>query len=46
LDRESYVSPWTVLSIRRAHVFKRVAVVSRWVVDESARSIAGYVKAG
>lgn len=44
LDRESYVSPWTVLTLRNDHVSKRVAVVTRAVLTETARSIAKYVE--
>ena len=44
LDRESYVSPWTVLTIRGDHVSKRVAVVSDQVVADTARSITSYVE--
>lgn len=44
LDRESYVSPWTVLTIRSDHVSKRVAGVSNAVVTETASSIANYVE--
>ena len=44
LDRESFVSPWTVLTIRNDHVSKRVAVASTRVVEEAARSIARYVE--
>lgn len=44
LDRESFVSPWTVLTVRDDHVSKRVAVVSERVVSETARSVAGYVE--
>ena len=44
LDRESYVSPWTVLTIRDDHVSKRVAVVSDRVVSDTADSIAKYVE--
>lgn len=44
LQRESYVAPWTVLTIRNDHVSKRVAVASERVVAETASSIAGYVE--
>ena len=44
LDRESFVSPWTVLTIRNDHVSKRVAIVSKRVVAETARAIARYVE--
>lgn len=44
LDRESYVSPWTVLTIRHDHVSKRVAVTSERVVAEVARAIASYAE--
>ena len=44
LDRESYVSPWTVLTIRNDHVSRRVAVVSQRVVADVTTSIANYVE--
>lgn len=46
LDRESSVSPWTVLTLRNDHVSKRVAVASTRVVEEAARSIVRYVEPG
>ena len=44
LDRESFVSPWTVLTIRNEHVSKRVGVASERVVAETVGSIASYVE--
>lgn len=44
LDRDSYVSPWTVLTIRHDHVSKRVAVVTARAIAETARSISNYVE--
>lgn len=43
LDRESYVSPWTVLTIRHTNVTKRIAVVTREVVIETVEAIGTYV---
>lgn len=43
LNRESYVAPWAVLTIRHEHVTKRVAVVSEGVVEETVEAITGYV---
>lgn len=44
LDRTSFVSPWTVLTVRNDHVSKRVAIVSERVVVDVASSIASYVE--
>lgn len=44
LNRASYVSPWTVLTVRNDHVSKRVAVVSERVVTAAAASITNYVQ--
>lgn len=43
LDRESHVSPWTVLTIRHEHVSKRVAVVSNRVVQAAGEAVSEYV---
>lgn len=45
LDRTSFVSPWTALTIRHDHVSKRVAVTSERVVRETATCVATYVEA-
>lgn len=43
LDRESYVSPWTVLTIRHETVTKRIAVASRQAVAETVDAIGNYL---
>ena len=44
LDRESYVSPWTLVTIRDSHVSKRVALASERIVAETARAVTRYVE--
>lgn len=44
LDRTSYVSPWTVLTVRHDHVSKRVAVVSGEVLDAVGDALIEYVE--
>lgn len=46
LDRESYVSPWTVLTVRDHQISKRVAVVAEQILTDVAAALAQYVAPG
>ncbi|AWB28014.1 hypothetical protein [Halococcoides cellulosivorans] len=43
LDRESFVAPWAVVSLRDATIDRAVARVSEAVTDATVRRMAGYV---
>lgn len=46
LERESYVSPWTVLTVRDRQISKRIAVVSERILADVADALARYVAPG
>ena len=42
LTRESFVSPWAVVSLRASHIDRAVAQVSTELIDKATRQMAAY----
>ena len=42
LNRESFVSPWAVVSLRTTHIDRAVAQVSTEFADEATKQMAAY----
>lgn len=43
LDRESFVAPWAVVSLREANIERAVARVDESVTERTARRVAAFV---